>query len=37
MINLHVFLYFTDFFLVIGIQSHSIVVGEDACYDFNFF
>ena len=28
--NLHVFVFFTDFFLVIDIYSHIIVVREDA-------
>ena len=34
--NLHVLVFLTVVFLVIDIQSHSIVVGEDASYDFSF-
>ena len=34
--NLHVFVFVTLFSLVIDTWSHSIVVGEDAGYDFNF-
>ena len=33
--NLHVFV-FLSFFLVIDIESYSVVVEEDARYDFSF-
>ena len=35
--NLHVFVFLIDFFfLAIDIYSHSVLVREDAWYDFNF-
>ena len=34
--NLHVFVFLTVYFLSVDIQSHSVVVGEDVCYDFSF-
>ena len=34
--NLHVFVFFTVFSLVIDILSYTVVIREDAWYDFNF-
>ena len=34
--DLHVFVFLTVYFLSVDIQSHSVVFGEDVCYDFSF-